>query len=153
MATSRGSSGTAGRRRTYFHLQIAAQRLRSVADELFVAATGITTAQAAALSVIAEQPGCTQRALAGTLRQRESAITTMAGRLVTAGLVERRPSAADGRAWALWPTPAGRAALAGLDGALARLNDLIEGAVGRGVLDDFVDVLEAIETISTAPPT
>ncbi|MBL1075886.1 winged helix-turn-helix transcriptional regulator [Nocardia sp. 2] len=131
----------AASRRVYFQLQTTANRLRGVADELFQDAAGITTAQAAALSIIVRDPGCSQRTVAGLLRQRESAITTMAARLVAAGFVERKPSPTDARAWELWPTPAGTNAMARLETARAELNALIETAVGPQKVQVFADAL------------
>jgi DNA-binding MarR family transcriptional regulator len=116
-----------------------------IADALFQTAAGISTAQAAALSLVAQHRGCSQRRLADELRQRESAITAMVQRLETAGLVERRASAADARAWQLWPTAAGLEALTRLDQALAGVNRFLEGAVGREAIDGFTDALEALE--------
>jgi DNA-binding MarR family transcriptional regulator len=131
-------------RRAYFNLQIAAQRTRVRADELFAAAAGLTTAQAAALTLIAHDPGCTQRALATALRQRESAITAMVGRLVEAGLVERRVSESDRRSWQLWPTDAGQKALAGTGPAITQLNRRIAAALEGADLDTVLDALEAL---------
>ncbi|MEV6073270.1 MarR family winged helix-turn-helix transcriptional regulator [Nocardia sp. NPDC052001] len=133
-----------GNRRVYFNLQRVAQRLKVAADEQFRVAGGITTSQAAALAIVVRNPGCAQRLLADELGQRESAITTMAARLETAGLVERRPSAADSRAWELWPTTAGREAMTGLHQALAVINELLEEAVGPDNVDDFADALDRL---------
>lgn len=134
-----------GGRRLYFHLQTVAQRLRGLADEQFRIAGGITTAQSAALFVIVRNPGCTQRLVAEHLSQRESAITVMAARLETGGLIERRSSAADGRAWELRPTQAGIDAIATLQQALSVINEILEAAVGPDNVDDFADALLRLE--------
>ncbi len=140
----------AGQRRTYFQLQLAAHQTRVVADELFHRDGGITTAQAAALSLIAQRGGCSQRDLAGVLRQRESAITTMVRRLERAGLVERHVSVADARAWELWLTPAGLDTIARLDHARAQLNRMLETAIGRTGVDAFTDALQALTNLPQA---
>ncbi|UFS98506.1 MarR family winged helix-turn-helix transcriptional regulator [Nocardia huaxiensis] len=127
--------------RVYFQLQTATTALRGLADELFQAAGGITTAQAAALSVIVRDPGCSQRTVASLLRQRESAITAMANRLAAAGLVERRASRTDARAWELWPTQAGKDAMTQLGTARTELNTLIETAVGSDQIENFAAAL------------
>jgi MarR family transcriptional regulator, organic hydroperoxide resistance regulator len=133
----------AGRRRTYFHLQTAAQRLRVTADRLFTDEAGITTAQAAVLMLVVNHAGCSQSLIAGRLGQRESAVTTMVGRLEKAGLVERRASRDDGRAWELWPTDAGGDALGRLDVALSTVNKYLDQAIGADA-DAFVDALQRL---------
>lgn len=134
----------AGRRRAYFHLQTVAQRLRTTADRLFLEAAGISTAQAAALTLIASNAGCRQSLIAAQLGQRESAVTAMVRRLEKAGFVERRTSESDGRAWELWPTEFGIDALRRLDAALATVNGYVDQAVGADDMNEFVDALQRL---------
>lgn len=142
----------AARRRAYFHLQVAAQRLRTAADRLFIEETGITTAQAAVLMLVADHAGCSQSLIAHSLGQRESAVTAMIGRLQAAELVERRPSRRDGRAWELWPTDRGAAALRRLDTALSTVNGYLDQAIGEAGADEFVDTLQRLtDLLDTAP--
>jgi DNA-binding MarR family transcriptional regulator len=96
------------------------------------------------LFVIVSTAGTSQRAVAEALRQRESAITAMVGRLTRAGLVERRPNPSDARAWELYLTAHGRRALATIELELAKLNDQIDRALGAGHIDRFVDDLQAL---------
>ena len=125
---------------------MAAQQLRAFADEEFVRARGITTAQAAALLVVTADPGCSQRVVARELDQRESAITTMAARLEKAGLIERRASSTDARVRELWPTEAGIAAIADLQrNALTVVNEVIEAAIGPERVDDFTEALHRVQ--------
>ncbi|OKH85134.1 hypothetical protein EB75_00780 [Mycobacterium sp. ST-F2] len=140
----------AGRRRAYFHLQTVAQRLRTSADRLFVDEAGITTAQAAALTLIARHAGCRQSLVAAELGQRESAVTAMVGRLERAGFVERRPSRNDGRAWELWPTDSGTDALRRLEAALATVNGYIDEAIGPDDVDGVVDALQRLSDLLDA---
>ena len=140
----------AGRRRAYFHLQTVAQRLRTTADRLFVDEAGITTAQAAALTLIASNAGCRQSVVAAQLGQRESAVTAMVGRLERAGFVERRPCQSDGRAWELWPTAAGTDALGRLEAALATVNGYIDQAVGPDDVDGVIDALQRLSDLLDA---
>jgi MarR family transcriptional regulator, organic hydroperoxide resistance regulator len=142
MMTAR--SGGAGRRRAYFHVQAAAVRLKAIADERCLAAVGVTAAQAAVLFVIVGTQGISQRGIAEALRQRESAVTAMIGRLIRAGLVERKPNPRDARAWELYLTGDGRHALSRIELELGKLNDQIDSAVGAGQMDRFVDNLEAL---------
>jgi len=115
--------------RLFFHLQVAAARLRAAADRRCLDQAGVTTAQAAALAVIRDRPGISQRALAGALRQAEPSITTLVRRLVAAGLVDRGVDPADGRARALVITASGAAALASADAAFAAVNDHIDAVL------------------------
>ena len=134
-------------RRAYFTLQIAAQRARVVADELFASSAGLSAGQAAALALIAAEPGCSQRRLADTFRQRESAITGMVSRLVKAGLAERRVSGADRRSWELWPSKAGMQALTRARPALAHLNTRIAAAIGDEGIEPVLDALDALASL------
>ncbi len=115
--------------RLYFHLQVAAARLRAAADRRCLDQAGVTTAQAAALAVIRDQPGVSQRALASAMRQTEPSITTLVRRLVAAGLVDRRVDPADGRARTLAITGRGAAALASADAAFAAINDHVDAVL------------------------
>jgi DNA-binding MarR family transcriptional regulator len=56
-----------------------------------LATVGTTLAQWDALRAISRSPGASARALAGATFQSEQAFGTLAGRLVTQGLIERRP--------------------------------------------------------------
>jgi DNA-binding MarR family transcriptional regulator len=149
MVEVRGLSAGAAQRRAYFHLQMAAARLRAIADERCLAAVGVTAAQAAVLFVIDRTAGTSQRAVAETLRQRESAITAMVGRLTRAGLVERSPNLSDGRAWELYLTVDGRRALERIEVELAKLNEQMDRAVGADHVHRFVDDLEALAALET----
>lgn len=140
----------ARRRRAYFQLQTVAQRLRTAADRRFVEEAGITTAQAAALMLIANHAGCRQSLIAAQLGQRESAVTAMVGRLDAAGFVERRASQSDGRAWELWPTDAGTDALRRLEAALATVNGYIDEAIGVDEVDGVVDALQRLSDLLDA---
>jgi DNA-binding MarR family transcriptional regulator len=113
--------------RLYFHLQVTAARLRADADRRCVEQARITTAQAAALAVIHEQPGGSQRELARALRQTEPSITTLVRRLIAAGLVDRSVDPSDGRARELVVTESGAAALRSVDSAFSVINQHIDG--------------------------
>jgi DNA-binding MarR family transcriptional regulator len=112
--------------RLYFHLQVTAARLRAEADRRCIEKAGITTAQAAALAVIHEQPGVSQRGLARALRQTEPAIATLVRRVIAAGLVDRRVDPRDGRARELVLTESGATALRSVDSAFSVINKRID---------------------------
>ncbi|HST43175.1 MAG TPA: MarR family transcriptional regulator [Conexibacter sp.] len=119
--------------RLYFRLNLAAHRLRVLADQRLLAAAGITAAQAGVLLIVADADGpVRQRDLARLLRQRESAVTTMVERLTAAGLLARERPPADARAWVLTLTAAGERALAAVRTAADALNaEAFAGLDGR----------------------
>ena len=101
---------SASKERLYFLIQRAAHVLKKRADAKLKEAGGITTAQGAVITILLKNGPCKQGELASLLMQRESAITTMADRLIKAGYVERYRSEDDGRAWVLQATKEGRRA-------------------------------------------
>lgn len=128
----------------YHLLQLAAHRMRVYADEKCLAAAGITTAQAAALHIISGKPGITQRGVAAALKQRESAMTAMVKRLCDARLLERQESENDSRAWALFLTDHGEAALADIKGPLDQINKRLGAAIGNKDVGEFAEMLRLL---------
>lgn len=120
----------AGRERLYHLLQTAAHRLKTRADRDSQGVAGVSAAQAAVMFVIQREGGATQRRVAEQLKLNESAVTAMVGRLMDAGLVDRAPSATDGRAWTVSLTPAGTAALETFRVSLDAMNAEITAALG-----------------------
>jgi MarR family transcriptional regulator, organic hydroperoxide resistance regulator len=131
--------------RLYFHLQIAAARLRADADRRCIEEAGITTAQAAALAVISEQPGVSQRRLARALHQTEPSITTLVRRMIAAGLIDRTVDPSDGRIRALGLSDRGAAALRSADGAFTAINRHIDGLL---TTDEVRQVTDALRRLS-----
>jgi DNA-binding MarR family transcriptional regulator len=117
--------------RFYFALQLAAARLRADADQRCLERGGVTAAQAAALAVVRDHPGITQRSLARALHLAEPSVTTLVRRLLAAGLVERALSSSDGRAWSLTVTDAGNTALAGADAGFAAVNERVDAVLSE----------------------
>ena len=72
---------SASKHRIYHRLQLAAHRLQKAADRAVMAAAGITTAQAAVLSIVAADGPVSQRNVARKLGLNESAMTAMIARL------------------------------------------------------------------------
>lgn len=117
---------SASEHRLYFLLQLVAHRLKKRADAKLKESAGLTTAQAAALSIIAKDGPVTQRFVADKLSQRESAVMTMANRLLAAGYIVRERSVADGRAWALSVTPKGSEAISQIKAPFGEINDVLD---------------------------
>ncbi|MBV1939933.1 MarR family winged helix-turn-helix transcriptional regulator [Streptomyces sp. BV286] len=116
--------------RLFFLLQRAAHRLRTAADRRCAAAAGVTTAQLGALFAVQDRPGVTQRELARTLGLRESAVTALVTRLVTAGLVVKRAHPSEHRAVTLGLTDAGADALRATQPEIDRFNGELRTLLG-----------------------
>ncbi|WP_433492002.1 MarR family winged helix-turn-helix transcriptional regulator [Nocardia grenadensis] len=127
-------------------IQQVAHSLRKKSDHLLIDSAGVTTAQAGILSVIADDPGCSQRDIARRLRLGESALVTAMGRLRGAGLVERRVSDQDPRAAALFLTAQGRETIGRAQETYGVLNGLVLEALGvdgRARLAELLDALDS----------
>ncbi|MEM9054370.1 MAG: MarR family transcriptional regulator [Pseudomonadota bacterium] len=119
---------SAAKHRLYFLLQRAAHVLKKEADAALSEAGGMTTSQAAVLAILRSQGPSTQRFLADKLQQRESAITTMADRLMKAGYISRRRSPKDARAWQLAMTDDGHQALEAIREPFKAINAELDAA-------------------------
>ena len=117
---------SASEARLYFHLQRAAHALKKEADARLKRVAGISTAQAAVIAILLSEGPCTQREIASRLKQRESAVTTMAERLIKAGYVVRRRCENDRRAWRLKATREGRNAHAAIRAPFEAINALLD---------------------------
>jgi DNA-binding MarR family transcriptional regulator len=116
----------ASQNRLYFLLQRTAHALKVRADTDLKDACGLTTAQIAALNLINERAPVAQNVIARELRQKESAITAMVKRLESRGLIKKKRSADDDRAWALEPTKKGMEALTAATPAFLEINALLD---------------------------
>ncbi len=117
---------SASQHRLYLHLQLAAHHVKKRADRVLVDAADLTTAQAAVLSLLVGEEKVTQRTVAETLGQNESAVTAMIRRLMKLGYVGRKRDDDDGRAWRLEITPAGQAALDSIALPFAGINETFD---------------------------
>lgn len=135
---------SASEARIYFLLQRAAHRLKTEADRALTEEGGLTTAQAAVMSIIAQDGPVTQKHIAETLLQRESAITAMAARLVRAGYITKARSEADSRAWELRVTDAGEHAMAAMRVSFGRINDKLDACIKPGEMETLAESLASI---------
>lgn len=135
---------SASENRLYFLLQLTAHRLKKRADTELKSISGLTTAQAAALAIIAKDGPVSQKQVADTLSQRESAVMTMATRLLNAGFITRRRSRSDARAWELEASKKGLFALSEIEIPLTKLNNLLDACLGDKNMDRFADDLKKI---------
>ena len=85
-------------------------------------ATGVTAAQSGLLFVLGQRDGVLMGEAGAALDLGPPGISGLVDRMTAANLIRRRADPDDGRAWRLWLTPAGRAALAQSKAGLAEIN-------------------------------
>jgi DNA-binding MarR family transcriptional regulator len=116
---------------------------------------GVSGAQLFVLQSLALSPGLSLNELAARTRTHQSTVSVVVKRLVTAGLVKRATSSADGRRIELAPTPAGRALLRRSPGAAQeRLIDGIErlpATQRRGLAAALRQLVAAMQLEDEAP--
>ena len=113
--------------RLVFLLSVAQRRLQR-----WIAAraqdSGVTASQSGLLLVLGQRDGVLMGEAGAALDLGPPCISGLVDRMMAAKLIQRRPDPEDGRAWRLWLTPAGRAALAQSKAGLAEVNTrLTEG--------------------------
>jgi len=123
-------------RRLVFLLNVAQRRLqRWVAAQ--TKQNGVTAAQSGLLFILGQRDGALMGEAGAALDLGPPGISGLVDRMSATGLIQRRADPDDGRAWRLWLTPVGRAALtqskAGLSEINARLTD--------GFTDAEIDVV------------
>ncbi len=136
--------------RLYFLIYQVARQLKKQADEALLDSAGLTTSQAAALRIIVEEKGTTQRHVARTLDQQESAVGTMTKRLIKAGYITKQQSEHDRRAFVLRPTPDGIEAIENLLQAFVSVDELVGQALPEERVDALSEELLAILKSLTA---
>jgi DNA-binding MarR family transcriptional regulator len=135
---------SASKLRIYHRLQLAAHRIQKAADRVVLQASGVTTAQAAVLAVVAADRDATQRSVARQLGINESAVTAMVARLLDMRLIERIRDDADARTWRLRLTAEGRAGLKKIEAPFRRINERIEAAIDPDALEQLANHLGRI---------
>ncbi len=121
-------------RRFVFLLNIAQRRLQR-----WIAAqapdSGATAAQSGLLLVLGQRDGVLMGEAGAALDLGAPGISGLVERMIAAKLIERRPDPEDGRAWRLWLTPAGRAALAETKTRLVEINARLNDGFSDAELD------------------
>ena len=110
----------------------------------------LTPAQVFVLRVVLRRPGVLNRELADVLGIARPTATRLVDGLAAKGLIERQPSANDGREWNLFPTDAARKLDAPLQAASAKVARRLRELVGGDMFDETVqairDVRHALQT-------
>ncbi|MCO5397438.1 MarR family winged helix-turn-helix transcriptional regulator [Ralstonia soli] len=107
---------------------------------------GVTAAQSGLLFFLEKNDGALMREAGAALDLGPSAMSGLVDRTADAGLIERRPDAEDGRAWQLWLTPAGRAALAETRNGLTELNARLTEGFTDAEIDTVARWLASLQT-------
>ncbi|GCB02720.1 MarR family winged helix-turn-helix transcriptional regulator [Ralstonia sp. SET104] len=107
---------------------------------------GVTPPQGFVLRVVLKRPGVLNRELAEVLGIARPTATRLVDGLIAKSLVERQPSAEDGREWNLFPTDAALALEAALQAASAKVARRLREHVGTGVFDDTVQAIRDVRS-------
>jgi DNA-binding MarR family transcriptional regulator len=107
--------------RLVFLLNVAQRRLqRWMAAR--AQASGVTAAQSGLLFILGQRDGVLMGEAGAALDLGPPGISGLVDRMTAVNLIKRRADPDDGRAWRLWLTPAGRAAMAQSKAGLAEVN-------------------------------
>jgi len=132
-------------RRFVFLLNVAQRRLQR-----WMAArapgSGATAAQSGLLLVLGQRDGAPMSEAGATLDLGPPGISGLVDRMMAAKLIQRRPDPDDGRAWRLWLTPAGRAALAETRAGLVEINARLTEGFTDAELDIVARWLTSFQT-------
>ena len=99
--------------------------------------SGVTAAQSGLLFILGQRDGVLMGEAGAALDLGPSGISGLVDRMTAASLIKRRADPDDGRAWRLWLTPAGRAAMAQSKAGLAEVN----ARLTEGFTDAEIDVV------------
>ena len=135
--------------RLYFLLQTAAHLIKKRVDSDLVKSAGLTTAQAAVLTIIINEGGTNHTHLARILRQQKSAVTTMVARLEKAGYITKQRSDKDRRSWELKVTEMGIAAYQKMRAPRDHLNAIVDETLKekrvKAFAKDLRDLIKAFD--------
>lgn len=131
--------------RLVFLLNVAQRRLqRWMATQSD--ASGVTAAQAGLLFVLGQRDGVPMGEVGAALDLGPPGISGLVDRMTAANLIKRRADPDDGRAWRLWLTPAGRAALARSKAGLSEVNARLVDGFSEAEIDVVARWLTSLQT-------
>ena len=99
--------------------------------------SGVTSTQAGLLFILGKRDGVLMGEAGTALDLGPPGISGLVDRMIAANLIKRRADPDDGRAWRLWLTPAGRAAMAQSKAGLAEVN----ARLTDGFTDAEIDIV------------
>jgi DNA-binding MarR family transcriptional regulator len=131
--------------RLVFLLSVAQRRLqRWIAAQ--TERNGVTSAQAGLLFVLGQRDGVLMGEAGAALDLGPPGISGLVDRMTAANLIKRRADPDDGRAWRLWLTPAGRAALAQSKAGLVEVNARLTEGFSEAEIDVVARWLASLQT-------
>ena len=131
--------------RLVFLLNVAQRRLqRWIAAQ--TPQSGVTAAQSGLLFVLGQRDGVLMGEAGAALDLGPPGISGLVDRMISANLIRRRADPDDGRAWRLWLTPAGRAALAQSKAGLAEINARLADGFTEAEIDIVARWLTTMQT-------
>ena len=132
-------------RRLVFLLNVAQRRLQR-----WVAArtqdSGVTAAQSGLLFILGQRDGVLMGEAGAALDLGPPGISGLVDRMTAANLIRRGADPEDGRAWRLWLTPTGRAALAQSKAGLAEINTRLTEGFTEAEIDVVARWLTSLQT-------
>jgi DNA-binding MarR family transcriptional regulator len=131
--------------RLVFLLNVAQRRLqRWIAAQ--TQQSGVTAAQSGLLFVLGQRDGVLMGAAGAALDLGPPGISGLVDRMTAANLIRRRADPDDGRAWRLWLTPAGHAALAQSKTGLAEVNARLTDGFTEAEIDIVARWLTSLQS-------
>ena len=131
--------------RLVFLLSVAQRRLqRWIAAQ--TQQSGVTAAQSGLLFVLGQRDGVLMGEAGAALDLGPPGISGLVDRMTAANLIERRADPDDGRAWRLWLTPAGRAAMAQSKAGLVEVNARLTEGFTEAEIDVVARWLTTMQT-------
>jgi DNA-binding MarR family transcriptional regulator len=107
---------------------------------------GVTAVQSGLLFVLGQRDGVLMGEAGAALDLGPPGISGLVDRMTAANLIRRRADPEDGRAWRLWLTPAGRAALAHSKAGLAEINARLVDGFTEAEIDVVARWLTTMQT-------
>jgi DNA-binding MarR family transcriptional regulator len=131
--------------RLVFLLNVAQRRLQRWAAAR-TQDSGVTAAQSGLLFILGQRDGVLMGEAGAALDLGPPGISGLVDRMAAANLIRRRADPDDGRAWRLWLTPTGRAALAQSKAGLAEINARLTEGFTEAEIDVVARWLTSFQT-------
>ena len=131
--------------RLVFLLNVAQRRLQRWAAAR-TQDSGVTAAQSGLLFILGRRDGVLMGEAGAALDLGPPGISGLVDRMAAANLIRRRADPDDGRAWRLWLTPTGRAALAQSKAGLAEINARLTEGFTEAEIDVVARWLTSFQT-------
>ncbi|WFU18160.1 MarR family winged helix-turn-helix transcriptional regulator [Bradyrhizobium sp. CB3481] len=108
--------------------------------------SGVTSTQAGLLFILGKRDGVLMGEAGAALDLGAPGISGLVDRMTAANLITRRADPDDGRAWRLWLTPAGRAAMAESKAGLVEVNARLTDGFSDAEVDLVARWLTTMQT-------